>query len=215
MKENGVDVPAIVALNASAVNSNDSIKVFACIVLTKDVNGEQVPIDRHGNAIALTDGYRAKYVSLYQSSVFEFRTISLLQSVEFYSVAKNDGAYANKKAEKVEFDTDQKKIISRNITRDTIEMKFKAVKLLVGFDELYKDLLKFRFTTSNDAQQNAVNTNWNNQQAFNYAVQQKILSFAHKSLTKSTSSVAISPSQAMQQNTVFKYNSSFVIIVIV
>lgn len=177
MKENGVDVPAIVALNASAVNSNDSIKVFACIVLTKDVNGEQVPIDRHGNAIALTDGYRANYVSLYQSSVFEFRTISLLQSVEFYSVAKNDGAYAiTNAAEGVPFKKDEK--ISRNITDDTIEMKFKAVKLLVGFDELYKDLLKFQFTTSNDAQQTAVNTNWNNQQAFNYAVQQKILSFA-------------------------------------
>lgn len=182
MKENGIDVPAIVALNASAVNSNDSIKVFACIVLTKDVNGEQVPIDRHGNAIALTDGYRANYVSLYQSSVFEFRTISLLQSVEFYSVAKNGGAYAitnagdNKKAEKVEFNKDD--IISRNITNDTIEMKFKAVKLIVGFDELYKDLLKFKFATSHDAQQTAVNTNWNNQQAFNYAIQQNILSFA-------------------------------------
>ena len=182
MKENGVDVPALVALNASAVNSNDSIKVFACIVLTKDVNGEQVPIDRHGNAIALTDGYRANYVSLYQSSVFEFRTISLLQSVEFYSVAKNGGAYAitnagdNKKAEKVEFNKDD--IISRNITNDTIEMKFKAVKLIVGFDELYKDLLKFQFATSHDAQQTAVNTNWNNQQAFNYAIQQNILSFA-------------------------------------
>ena len=50
--------------------------------------------------------------------------------------------------------------------------------------------------------------------SFSKSILWKILSLVHKFLTKFTSSVAMSPSQAMQQKMVFKYNSSFVITVI-